>query len=86
MVYLKNIYTILQNTTVYYGAYELILHKMVSFWESAWSFDIIPLHSFISTIQYLVESPRDCDYDNNPLSPIISHPHSRNVCYFFSSI
>ena len=62
-----------------------ITQLMVSFWESAWPFVIIPLHSLISTIQYLAESQRDCGYVvNNPLSPIMSHPHSRNVCYFFS--
>jgi len=54
---------------------------MVSFWESAWSSVIIPLHSLFSAIQNFAESPRDWGYVSNPLSPIMSHPHSRNVRY-----
>jgi len=82
MVHLKNIIIIFtKHNSILRKTRINITQLIVSFWESAWSFDITPLYSLISTIQYLVENPRDCDYNTNPLSPIMSHPHSRNVCY-----
>ena len=85
MLYSKNRNTIftIHNST-FRSIWIHITQLLVSFWESAWSFVIIPLYSLICTIQYLADSPRDCGYVvNNPLSPIMSHPHCRNVCYFF---
>jgi len=83
MVYLENIHTIFtKHNSILRSIWIYIKQLLVSFWESAWSFVIIPLHSLLSTIQNLAESPHECDYVNNPLSPIMSHPHSRNVWIF----
>ena len=87
-MYLKNIYTFFtKHNSILRSIHINITQLIISFRKSAWSFVIlIPLHSLTSTIQYLAKNLRDCDYVNNPLSPIVSQPHSSNVCYVFFSL